>query len=95
MNLLAAATTPAQSAPAYNPAYQQNQQYQNTTIQPDKPAPKASWLGKTLVFGNLIFNYVVIIFIVVLVFRFVWAFEKIAKSLEKGIVIRKDDTPTT
>jgi len=95
MNLLAAATTPAQQAPAYNPAYQQNQQYQNTTIQPDKPAPKASWLGKTLVFGNLIFNYVVIIFIVVLVFRFIRAFEKIANGVEKGIVIRKDDTTTT
>ena len=95
MNLLAAATAPAQPAPAYNPAYQQNQGYQNTTIQPDKPAPKASLATKALVIGNLMFNYIVVIFIVVLVFRFVWAFEKIAKSMEKGIVIRKDDTPTT
>ena len=93
MNLLAAATTPAQPAPAYNPAYQ-NQTYQNTTVQPDKPAPKSSWVGKTIVIGNLMFNYVVIIFIVVLVFRFIRAFEKIASSLDKGIVIKKDDTTT-
>jgi hypothetical protein len=90
MNLLAAATAPAQQAPVY-----QNQAaYQNTTMQPDKPAPKASWLGKTFVIGNLFFNYAVVILIVVLVFRFIRAFEKIAKSLEKGIVVRKDDTTT-
>ncbi len=91
MNLLAAAT-PAQSAPAYNPY--QNQAYQNTTMQPDKPAPKASLATKALVYGNLMFNYVVIIVIVVLVFRFIRAFEKIAGSLDKGIVIKKDDTTT-
>lgn len=94
MNLLAAATTPAQPAPAYNPAYQ-NQAYQNTTMQPDKPAPKASFATKALVYGNLMFNLAVVIIIVVMVCKFVWAFEKIARTLEKGIVIKKDDTTTT
>jgi len=93
MNLLAAAT-PAQPAPAYNPAYQNQAAYQNTTVQPDKPAPKSSWVGKTIVIGNLMFNYVVVIVIVVLIFRFIRAFEKIASSLDKGIVIKKDDTTT-
>jgi hypothetical protein len=96
MNLLAAvATAPAQPAPAYNPYQNQNQPYQNTTIQPDKPAPKASLFAKTLVYGNLMFNYIVVIFIVVMVFRFIRAFEKIASSLDKGIVVKKDDTTTT
>ncbi len=98
MNLLAAATQPAQQAPVYQsqaPAYQQNQAYQNTTIQPDRPAPKPSLAAKTFIYGNLAFNYIVVIFIVVLVFRFIRACEKIANSLDKGIVIRKDDTPTT
>jgi hypothetical protein len=96
MNLLAAAaaTPPAQPAPTYqNPGYQ-GQGYQNTTIQPDKPAPKPSWIAKTFVYGNLMFNYLVIILIVVLIFRFVWAFEKIARAMDRGIVIRKDDTTT-
>jgi hypothetical protein len=95
MNFLAAAATPTtQPAPVYqNPAYQ-NQAYQNTTMQPDKPAPKASWFAKSFVIGNLMFNYIVVIFIVVLVFRFIRAFEKIASSLDKGIVIKKDDTTT-
>jgi hypothetical protein len=94
MNLLAAAATPTQSAPVYqNPAYQ-NQAYQNTTVQPDRPAPKPSWVAKTFVYGNLMFNYFVVIFIIVMVFRFIRAFEKIAGSLDKGIVIKKDDTTT-
>lgn len=88
MNLLAAAT-PAQPAPAYNPAYQ-NQAYQNTTAQSGKPAPKSSWVAKTFVIGNLMFNYIVVIVVVVLVFRFIRAFEKIAKGLDKGIIVRKD-----
>jgi hypothetical protein len=95
MNLLAAATPPTQLPPGYqNQAYQNQAAYQNTTVQPDKPAPKTSWLGKTFVIGNLFFNYAVVILVVVLVFRFIRAFEKIAKSLEKGIVVRKDDTTT-
>jgi len=95
MNLLAAATTtPTQPAPAYNPYQNQNQTYQNTTMQPDRPAPKTPLITKALVIGNLMFNYIVIIFIVVLVFRFVKACEKIASGLDKGIVIRKDDTTT-
>ena len=91
MNLLAAAATPTQPSPVYqNPAYQ-NQAYQNTTMQQDKPAPKASLATKTLVIGNLLFNYIVVIVVIVLIFRFVRAFEKIAKSLDKGIVVRKNE----
>jgi hypothetical protein len=93
MNLLAAAATPAQPAPAYNPAYQ-NQAYQNTTVQPDKPAPKMAFTTKALVVGNLLFNYGVVIIIVVLVYKFVKAFEKISNKIDKGIVIKKDDTAT-
>jgi hypothetical protein len=94
MNLLAAAAAPTQPAPAYNPAYQ-NQAYQNTTVQQDKPAPKASFTTKALVYGNLMFNLAVVVIIVVMVCKFVWAFEKIARAIEKGIVIKKDDTTTT
>ncbi len=94
MNLLAAAA-PAQPAPAYNPAYQNQAAYQNTTMQPDRPAPRASLTTKALVIGNLMFNYIVVIVVVVLVFRFIRAFEKIAGSMEKGIIIKKDDTTTT
>ena len=93
MNLLAAAA-PAQPAPSYNPAYQNQAAYQNTPQQSDRPAPKASLATKALVYGNLLFNYAVVIVIVVLVFRFIRAFEKIAGSLEKGIIVKKDDTTT-
>ena len=89
MNLLAAAT-PTQSAPAY-----QNQAYQNTTMQPDRPAPQQpSIKAKILGYGYLLFNIAVVVFVIVMVYRFVKAFEKIAGSLDKGIVIRKDDTTT-
>jgi len=93
MNLLAAAT-PAQSAPVYqNPAYQ-NQAYQNTTVQPDKPAPKPSWKAKILGYGFLLGYIAVVMFFVIMIYRFVRAFEKIANSMDKGIVIKKDDTTT-
>ena len=92
MNLLAAAA-PAQTPPAYNPY--QNQAYQGTTMQPDKPAPKPSWKAKFLGYGYLLFNIAVVVFVIVMVYRFVKAFEKIASSLDKGIVIKKDDTTTT
>lgn len=91
MNLLAA-SAPTQPSPAYqNPGYQ-GQGYQNTTQQPDKPAP--SMKAKVLTVGYLCFNIAVVIIIVVMVCKFVWAFEKIARTLDKGIVIRKDDTTT-
>ncbi len=92
MNLLAAAT-PVQPPPAYqqNPGYQ-GQGYQNTTQQPDRPAPSIK--GKILGYGYFLFNIAVVVFVVVMVYRFVKAFEKIAGSLDKGIVIRKDDTTT-
>jgi hypothetical protein len=94
MNLLAAAATPAQPAPAYNPAYQNQAAYQNTTVQTDKPAPKMAFTTKALVIGNLVFNYGVVIIIVVLVYKFVKAFEKISNRMDKGIVIKKEDSTT-
>ena len=63
-------------------------------MQPDRPAPKTPLITKALVIGNLMFNYIVVIVIVVLVFRFIRAFEKIAGSLDKGIIIKKDDIAT-
>ena len=93
MNLLAATTPPYQNTGYQNQTYQ-NQAYQNTTVQPDKPAPKPSLAAKVLVYGNLMFNYIVVILVVVLIFRFVRACEKIAGGLDKGIVIKKDDTTT-
>jgi hypothetical protein len=84
MELLAATAAPAQSAPAY----------QNTTMQPDRPAPKPSLAAKAFVYGNWFFNIIIIVFIVLMIYRFVRSFEKIADSLNKGIVIRKDDTTT-
>ena len=90
MNLLAAAT-PTQSAPVYqNPAYQ-NQTYQNTTMQPDRPAPQPSIKAKIFGYSYLLFNIAVVVFVIVMVYRFVRAFEKIANSMDKGIVIRKED----
>ncbi len=91
MNLLAAAA-PTQPAPAYqNPGYQ-GQGYQNTTQQPDKPAPSIK--AKILGYGYLLFNVAVVVFVIVMAYRFVRAFEKIANSVDKGLVIRKDDTTT-
>ena len=92
MNLLAAAAAPTQSAPVYqNPAYQ-NQAYQNTTMQPDRPAPSIK--AKILGYSYLLFNIAVVVFVIVMVYRFIKAFEKIANSMDKGIVIKKDDTTT-
>jgi hypothetical protein len=94
MNLLAAAATPTQSAPAYNPAYQNQAAYQNTTVQPDRPAPKPSWKAKVFSYGFLFGYIAVVLFFIVMIYRFVKAFEKIANSMDKGIVIKKDDTTT-
>jgi len=88
MNLLAAAT-PTQSAPVY-----QNPAYQNTTVQPDRPAPRPSWKAKVLGYGYFLFNIAVVVFVIIMVYRFVKAFEKIANSMDKGIVIKKEDTTT-
>jgi cell division protein FtsL len=96
MNLLAAAaTTPAQPVSAYQNQSYQGQGYQNTTQQPDRPAQQQpSMKAKVLGYGYLLFNVAVVVFVIVMVYRFVKAFEKIAGSLDKGIVIRKDDTTT-
>jgi len=88
MNLLAAAT-PTQSAPAY-----QNQTYQNTTMQPDRPAPQPSLKAKIFSYGFLLGYIAVVMFFIVMIYRFVRAFEKIANSMDKGIVIKKEDTTT-
>ena len=93
MNLLAAAT-PTQSAPAYNPAYQNQAAYQNTTVQPDRPVQQSNWKAKVLGYGYFFFNIAVVLFVIIMVYRFVKAFEKIANSMDKGIVIKKDDTTT-
>jgi hypothetical protein len=91
MNLLAAAT-PAQPAPAYNPAYQ-NQAYQGATMQSDRPAPpQPSIKAKIFSYGFLFAYIAVVLFFLVMIYRFVRAFEKIANSMDKGIVIKKDDT---
>ena len=88
MNLLAAAT-PTQSAPVY-----QNQTYQNTTMQPDRPAPQPSLKAKIFSYGFLLGYIAVVMFFIVMIYRFVRAFEKIANSMDKGIVIKKEDTTT-
>ncbi|MGD0596097.1 MAG: hypothetical protein ABSA64_01075 [Sedimentisphaerales bacterium] len=97
MNLLAAAT-PTQSSPVYqNPAYQ-NQAYQNTTVQPDRPVAKPSLATKAFVYGYWFFHIAIVIFIIIfmvlMVYRFVKAHEKIANSMDKGIIIKKEDTTT-
>ncbi len=84
MKLLAAAA-PTQSAQAY----------QNTVVQPDKPACTPSggrFLGPAFgcVFGAIYLFF--IIFFVVMTYKFVRAAERIADRMEKGIVIRKEDT---
>ncbi|MGB7582502.1 MAG: hypothetical protein WBL85_08660 [Sedimentisphaerales bacterium] len=89
MNLLAAAAS-TQPAPVYQNQGYQGQGYQNTTQQPDRPAPSIK--AKILGYGYFLFNIAVVVFVIVMVYRFVKAFEKIAGSLDKGIVIRKDDT---
>ena len=89
MNLLAAAT-PAQSSPA-----SQNQGYQGQgTMQPDRPVSKPPLKAKILGYGFLLGYIAVVMFVIVMVYRFVRAFEKIANSVDKGIVIKKDDTTT-
>jgi len=92
MNLLAAAAAPAQQSQAYNPAY--NQAYQNTTMQPDKPVAKLSIFTRAFIYGNIVFNFAVVIILVVMVCKFVWAFEKIAHTLENGVTVKKDQTTT-
>jgi hypothetical protein len=88
MKLLAAAPTqpaPAQQMPA--------QSYQNTMVQPSAPPPKGL---KTAVVPLIlsVINLAVIIIVVVMIYRFVRATEKIADSVQKGIIIRKNDTTT-
>ncbi len=88
MNILAAAA-PVQSAPA-----QTMQGYQNATIQPDRPAPNPSLKAKVFSYGFLLGYVAVAIFVIIMIYRFVRAFEKIANSMDKGIIIRKEDTTT-
>jgi hypothetical protein len=93
MEILAAAqtqTSPFQSAPVQ----QQAQQYQNTTMQPDRPVYRPSLTARAISYGVLIGYFCLLIFIVVMSYRFVRATEKIADKIEKGIVVRKEDTTT-
>ena len=94
MNLLAAAATPAQPAPAYNPAYQNQAAYQNTTIQPDRQVVKIPTTIVVINYGIFVCKIAIIIFLVVMFYKFVKATQKIANIFEKGIVIKKDDTTT-
>jgi hypothetical protein len=84
MNLLAAATT-TQSAPAY----------QNTTIQPDRPVTKIPTSVYVINYCFFACKVAIIIFILVMFYKFVKAFEKIANRFDKGIIVNKDDTTTT
>jgi hypothetical protein len=93
MQILAAAqtqTSPFQSAPVQ----QQAQQYQNTMVQPDRPVYRPSLTARAISYSFLIGYLCLIIFIIVMTYRFVRATEKIADKIEKGIVIRKEDTTT-
>ena len=78
MDILAAAA-PGQPMP----------QYQNVAVQPSAPAPRGpSTLG--VIYATL--HLAVVIFFVVMVYRFVVATEKIADKIDKGVGIRKEDT---
>jgi len=63
-------------------------------MQPDRPAPQPSLAAKAFVYGNWFFNIVIIVFIVLMIYRFVRSFEKIADSMNNGIVIKKDNKTT-
>jgi hypothetical protein len=89
MNIIAAGQAP-QPAPAQQmPA----QTYQNTTAQQSAPPPKGYKIAVVPLLFSII-NLAVIILVVVMIYRFVRATEKIAEGVQKGIVIRKDDTTT-
>jgi hypothetical protein len=101
MELLAAATAPA-TTPAQPPPYQaapsqqqmqQYQQYQSTMQQPSAPVYRPSLAAKAVSWGFLLGYICLLIFMVVMVYRFVKATEKIADKMEKGIIVRKEDTP--
>ena len=91
MNVLAAgaATQPIQGY--QNP--QQMQGYQTTTVQPDKPVPRPSTTARVIYTLNLLFSLAVIIFFVVMTYRFVRATEKVADSV-KDVFVRKEDSTT-
>jgi hypothetical protein len=105
MNILAAAAPtqpmPAQPAP-YQPTpsqqqmmqQQQMQAYQQQmAMQEGRPVQKPSLKAQLINQGFVLFQLAVIIFFLVMVFRFVKATEKIANHIT-GAVPRKDDTPT-
>jgi len=90
---LLAATAPAQPSPFQQAPIQQAPQYQPTTMQPDRPVSRPSALAKVINNTLFFFNIAVIIFFVVMAYRFVRATEKIAESV-KGNAGRKEETPT-
>jgi hypothetical protein len=93
MQLLAAAAAP-QTPPFQSAPVQQTQQYQNTTMQPDRPVYRPSLVARSISLVILAGYVCLLIFIVVMSYRFVRATEKIADKLDKGIVIKKEDTTT-
>ncbi len=90
MNILAA----AQSQPAQQMPAQSVPGYQNTTVQPDRPVYKPSAAAKAFSWSILIAYVAIIIFFIVMTYRFVRAAEKIADGVQKGIGARKDDSTT-
>jgi hypothetical protein len=77
MDMLAA-TAPGQPMP----------QYQPVMIQPAAPAPKAP---STVQYIYATLHLAVVIFFVVMVYRFVRATERISDKIDQGIVVRKED----
>jgi hypothetical protein len=65
-------------------------QYQPVILQPSAPAPKGP---STMQVAFTTFFWVIVIFVVVMFYRFVRAAERIADKIDKVAVIRKEDTP--
>jgi hypothetical protein len=92
MQLLAAAATPQASPFQSAPVQQQAQQYQNTTMQPDRPVYRPSLMARAVSYGFLLGYLCLLIFVVVMMYRFVRATEKIADKIDKGLILKKEDT---
>jgi len=94
MQLLAAAPAPQPSPFQSAPIQQQAQQFQPTTMQPDRPVYRPSFAAKALSYSFLLGYLCLLVFVVVMMYRFVRATEKIADKIDKGIIIRNEDTTT-
>jgi hypothetical protein len=96
MQLLAAAAPPqpSQPSPFQSAPVQQAPQYQNTTMQPDRPVYRPSLMARTISLVVLAGYICLLVFIVVMTYRFVRATEKIADKIDKGIILKKEDATT-